>query len=115
MDVTADLMDEREVLTRFKAGRLERAQAVRILTALMSTGTARHPGPQQALPAHGGHRPAGSGTGITQSPPAGLARNAAPAGEATPGQARSATPAPVNHPAPAAPARPPHEIGRAHV
>lgn len=112
MDVTADLMDEREVLTRFKAGRLERAQAVRILTALMSTGTARHPGPQQALPAHGAHRPAGPGAGITQSPPAGLARNAAPAGEATPGQARSATPAPVNHPAPAAPARPPHAPAR---
>ncbi|MFJ8802961.1 beta-ketoacyl synthase N-terminal-like domain-containing protein [Streptomyces sp. NPDC102487] len=112
MDVTADLMDEREVLTRFKAGRLERAQAVRILTALMSTGTARHPGPQQPLPAHGAHRPAGSGAGITQSPPAGLARNAAPAGEATPGQARSATPAPVNHPAPAAPARPPHAPAR---
>lgn len=36
MDATADLLDEREVLTRFKAGRLERAQAVRILTALMS-------------------------------------------------------------------------------
>ncbi|MFF4557799.1 beta-ketoacyl synthase N-terminal-like domain-containing protein [Streptomyces sp. NPDC001422] len=113
MDVTADLMDEREVLTRFKAGRLERAQAVRILTALMSTGTPRHPGPQQPLPAHGAHRAAGPGTGITQSPPAGLARNAAPAGEATPGQARSATPAPVNHhPAPAAPARPAHAPAR---
>ncbi|MFG3172852.1 beta-ketoacyl synthase N-terminal-like domain-containing protein [Streptomyces sp. NPDC048200] len=112
MDVTADLMDEREVLTRFKAGRLERAQAVRILTALMSTGTPRHPGPQQPLPGHGAHRPAGPGAGITQSPPAGLARNAAPAGEATPGQARSATPAPVNHPGPAAPARPPHAPAR---
>ncbi|MEU8792986.1 polyketide synthase [Streptomyces sp. NPDC048643] len=103
MDVTADHMDEREVLTRFKAGRLERAQAVRILTALMSTGTSQHPGPQQPLPALGTQPPAG--TGIAEFAPTGPAYNAAPAGEVTPGQARSATPAPVSH-APAAPGVP---------
>ncbi|RCH65554.1 polyketide synthase [Streptomyces sp. SDr-06] len=40
MDMRSDLMDEREVLTRFKAGSLERGQAVRILTTLMSVGVA---------------------------------------------------------------------------
>ncbi|MFE9813279.1 polyketide synthase [Streptomyces sp. NPDC005227] len=108
MDDTADLMNEREVLTRFKAGRLERTQAVRILTALLSAGTRQHPGPQQPLPDHHARHGAapGTGIGVTESAPPHPARGAVPAGEGTPGQARSATPAPVSRTAPPTPAGP---------
>ncbi|MFD6922494.1 polyketide synthase [Streptomyces sp. NPDC059944] len=112
MDATADLMNEREVLTRFKAGRLERTQAVRLLTALMSAGTRQHVGPQHPLPAHSARHGAapststGTGIGVTESTPPHPARGAVPAGEGTPGQARSATPAPVSRTAPPTPAAP---------
>ncbi|MFI6475184.1 beta-ketoacyl synthase N-terminal-like domain-containing protein [Streptomyces sp. NPDC050516] len=72
MDMRPDLMDEREVLTRFKAGSLERGQAVRILTTLMSVG-------------------------VAESVPTGPARTAPPTVVAAPEPERTAAPRLVAH------------------